>query len=314
MRSFLVVRNGKLVVEEYFERENDPRPQQIKSITKSITSLLIGIAIDKQFITSESVEIKPYFPEYFSTHHDSRKEKITIEQLLTMRSGINFADTAKYSKYENTKSWDEPGAYRAYWRTDNALDLALNYDMVESDDQEIILYSTPAIDLLSTVLERSTGMTTKEFADENLFGPLGITNYTWAHDSAFHYIGGFTIFIRPRSLARVGQLLLQDGKFNNQQIVSKSWIDQSSTVAIPDFVTMETLPATFDYGYLWYLGKFKGFDVKFAWGWGGQFLVLIPEANTLIVTTAWPDPDGVTHWNKSQEIWKKIISNVIESL
>ncbi len=314
LRSFLVAKNGKLVIEEYFDLKGDPRPQRIQSATKSITSLLIGIAIDKGFIDSEAEAIKSYFPEYFAEYPDEEKENITIQQLLTMSSRLNFVDNSAWSKYENTKSWSEPGAYKAYWFADNARDQALGYELVKSDDDQVMLYSTPACDLLTTVIRRSTGMTSKDFADKYLFSPLGIKNYLWIHDSAFNYHGGFTIFLRPRALARIGQMVLDGGRVKDQQIVSQSWLDTSFRVYVPEFVTMDTIPTTVDYGYLWYVGSIKGYKYRFAWGYGGQFIFMIPEANTLVVTTAYPEPDGQTHWDKSQQIIKSLMRTVIEAL
>ena len=116
-RSILVAKNSKLVTEEYYSRKEDPRPQHVQSITKSVTSLLIGIAIDQGLINSENETIKPYFPEYFcvSKSHDERKQNITIEELLTMTSRLNFADSPSYSEYKDTRHWSEPGSWEAYW-------------------------------------------------------------------------------------------------------------------------------------------------------------------------------------------------------
>ncbi len=314
LRSLLVASNGKLVVEEYYNRKNDPRPQHVQSVTKSITSLLIGIAIDKGFINSEKEVIKPYFPEYFSKPHDKRKEKITIQQLLTMSSRLNFVDHAVYTNLENIKSWDVPSRRKAYWFADNYLDRALEYDLVESDDDQVVLYNTPACNLLTTILRRSTNMTTKEFADQYLFGPLGIKNYVWFHDSAFNYAGGHTLGIRPRAMARIGQMILDGGKYKGEQIISQGWLKKSFAVSVPEFVDMVDAPQKVDYGYLWWLGEFNNYKYQFAWGWGGQFIFLIPDANTLVITTAYPDPDGPTHWRKSQNIVKNILLNVIKAL
>ena len=313
-RSFLVATNGKLVVEEYYSRKSDPRPQHIQSITKSITSLLIGIAIDKGFIKSEKEVIKPYFPEYFSKPHDERKQNITIEQLLTMTSRLNFVDDPNYSDYKDTKSWGEPGSYREYWRADNFLDLALTYDLVETDDEIAVLYNTPACNLLTTILKRSSDLTSKEFADKYLFGPLGIKNYFWFRDSNHNYVGGHTIYIRPRDLARLGQMIVDGGKFEGRQIVSEQWLEKSFDTFIPEFVNIEDASQVIDYGYLWYTGEYNNYKYQFAWGFGGQFLFLIPGANTLVVTTAFPDTTGLAHWERSQKIINSVMLNVIDAL
>ena len=313
-RSILIVKNGKLVAEEYYSRKDDPRPQHIQSITKSITSLLIGIAIDKGFIESEKEVIKPYFPEYFSKPHDKRKQNITVEELLTMSSRLNFADNPVYSNYENTKSWHDPGSWEAYWYSDNYLDRALSIDLVETEDEIAAIYNTPACNLLTTVLRRSANMTSKEFADKYLFGPLGIKNYFWFHDSNYNYVGGHTIFIRPRDLAKIGQMILNGGVYQGRQIVSSQWLEKSFHPTVSEFAKTDDGKSTFDYGYLWWLGEYQGYQYQFGWGNGGQFLFLIPNANTLVVTTANPDPTSLTHWERSQKIIKEVMHNIIEAL
>ncbi len=313
-RSILVVKNGKLVTEEYYSRKDDPRPQHVQSITKSITSLLIGIAIDQGMIKSEKLEIKPYFPEFFSKPHDERKQKITIEQLLAMSSRLNFADSSVYSTYDNTASWDDPGAWRAYWYSDNYYDDALHADLIESDKEVAALYNTPACNLLTSVLKKSTNMTTKEFSDKYLFGPLGIKNYHWFHDSNYNYIGGHTLFIRPRDLARIGQMILDGGSYDGQQIVSKKWLDKSFTPFVSNFTITDDGKTALDYGYLWWLGEYGGYNYQFGWGFGGQFLFMVPKANTLVVTTAYPDTDATSHWERSQKIIQEVMFGIIDSL
>ena len=313
-RSMLVVKNGKLVTEEYFTRKDDPRPHHVQSITKSITSLLIGIAIDKGLIKSEKEVIKPFFPEYFSKPHDERKQNIKIEQLLTMTSRLNFADSPSYSTYENTRHWQEPGSWKAYWYSDNYYDRALNVDLVETDDEIAMIYNTPACNLLTTVLKKSANMTSKEFADKYLFGPLGIKNYFWVHDSDYNYVGGHTIFIRPRDLARIGQMILDGGKYQGRQIVSEVWLEKSFASFVPDNLTTDDGETVFDYGYLWWLGEYKDYKYQFGWGWGGQFLFMVPEINTLVVTTAYPDTDVRTSWERSQKIINGVMLNVIDAL
>jgi len=310
----LVVKDSKLVSEDYFARKDDLRPQHVQSITKSITSLLIGIAIDKGVIKSEKEVIKPFFPEFFSKPHDERKQNITVEQLLTMTSRLNFADSPYYSTYENTKSWHEPGSWKAYWYADNYLDRALNIDLVETDDEIAAIYNTPACNLLTTVLKRSANMTSKEFADQYLFIPLGIKNYIWFHDSDYNYIGGHMIFIRPRDLARIGQMLIDGGKYQGRQIVSEEWLQKSFSPYVSEFTKTDDGETVFDYGYLWWLGEYQGYKYQFAWGHGGQFLFMIPAANTIVVTTANPDPSGLTHWERSQKIIKEVMHKVIEAL
>ena len=186
--------------------------------------------------------------------------------------------------------------------------------MVETDDEIAAIYNTPACNLLTTVLNRSANMTSKEFADKHLFGPLGIKNYGWFHDSGYNYVGGHTIFLRPRVLARLGQMILDGGSYQGRQIVSEEWLKKSFHPTVSEFVKTDDSETVFDYGYLWWLGEYQGYNYQFGWGHGGQFLFLIPDANTLVVTTANPDPSGLTHWERSQKIIKEVMHNVVEAL
>lgn len=315
LRSLLVSKNGKLVIERYFSRRNDPRPQHMQSVTKSISSILMGVAIDKNYIKSENETIDNYFPDYFLKNPNKGKQNITIKQLLTMTSGLGFVDNAAWSKYKNIKSGSDPGAWKAYWLTDNHPIYALSHDLVQTDDEQVFLYSTPACDLLTSIISKASGMSVKQFADKYLFGPLGISNYHWYRDASDNYYGGHGLFLRPRALAKIGQMMLDDGEFNGRQIVSQEWINKSFSVAMPKFVDMDEANQIIDYGYLWYLGNYKNYDYRFAWGYGGQMLFLIPSENVLVVTTAYPDPSsGYVHWNRSQKIVKEIMLRVIDAL
>jgi len=134
------------------------------------------------------------------------------------------------------------------------------------------------------------------------------------HDSNYNYVGGHTIFIRPRDLARIGQLILDGGIYQGRQIVSNQWLEKSFHPTVSKFLTTDDGNTAFDYGYLWWLGEYQDYKYQFGWGYGGQFLFLIPDANTLVVTTANPDPSGLTHWERSQKIIKDVMFNVIEAL
>ena len=315
LRSLLVVKNDKLIFEKYYNEKNDLRPQHLQSVTKSIVSLLVGIAIDKEYILNEMAPVGEYFPDYFSKHNSQKKQEITIQQLLTMTTGLGFSDHASYSKYENTKSWDSLSEWRSYWLVDDYISHALSYDLVESEDHPIVLYNTPSCNLLTGVIKASSALDAKQFADKFLFKPLGIKNYHWYADSNKNYLGGHALFLRPRALAKIGQMILNGGIYNNQRIISKSWIDKSFQTSLPNTYSLEDANnLNLDYGYLWWLASHEGTDFKFAWGWGGQFLILVPSKNALIVSTAYPDADSYNHMRTSQQIIREIALPLIEIL
>ena len=309
LRSLLVAKDGKLVVEEYYQLKDDPRPTWIASVTKSIVSLLIGVAIDKNFISSEHETIGSYYKEYFAIHNSNGKDKISIQNLLQMRSGLEFTD-AKYW-YVNS-----PGnTYTDYWFADNAHTYALDTDLIYKPGEKY-QYSTPAVNILTSVINEATSMSAGEFAKKYLFKPLGIEKVFFAHDSNEYYMGGHVLFMRPRGLARIGQMILDDGKFNGKQIVSKKWLEKSFQVheknVWPDVFVRSRVKL--DYALLWYVSQLSGHTIHVAYGYGGNFIVLVPEKNMLIVTTASNDVSLGSATYTPDNIFLQIIKPILNSL
>ena len=307
--SLLIVKNGKLVSETYFQLKDYPRPHGIASVTKSIVSLLVGIAIDNGYLPSEDVSIKAYFKDYFSIASQSLKESIKIVDLLQMRSGIAFTDQEYWMTFEAKK----PGySFFDYWLSDNAKDYALQFDMSYKPGEKY-QYNTPAVSLLTTILNHSTGMNSNEFAKKYLFEPLGIKNYQWAHDSNEYFYGGQAILIRPRALAKIGQMVLNDGVYNSKQIVSSKWLDKVFEVHQIDGVwerVFDSTGAKLGYGYLWYITKLNGYNLHFAYGYGGNFIVIVPKENLLIITTA----NNQTSLDKAAANPSKIFNGIVSVL
>ena len=274
LRSLLVSRRGKLIFEEYYSFKDDPKPHYVFSVTKSIMSILTGIAVDKGHIESENILIKPFFPKYYSQKHDERKDSITVKHLLTMSTGINFTDQTY---------WGNDLRKNVAWiRDDNARDWILNKDMLLTyQPGDTMLYGSPNIDLLATVLASATDQSVLAFAEKYLFEPLNIKNYLWLHDSQENYYGGYTLYLRPRAMIRIGQMILDGGTYKGKQIVSSQWLNKSLANHIP--LGGEE---GWEYGYLWWRGRIEGYQTISAMGWAGQFITLIPELKAVIVTTS----------------------------
>ena len=284
LRSLLIVKNGKLIYESYFAMQEDKRPHWCMSTTKSIVSLLVGIAIDKGYISSEDIAIQSYFPEYFATRDHSPKNTIKIVDLLRMKSGLDFSDKTNWRGAYGLR------ALTQYWHADNAKDLALHDDLAYIPGQQY-QYSTPAVDTLTAILNKATGSTAAEFAEEHLFNPLGIYNYVWAHDSHKFYRGGYVLFLRPRSLAKIGQVVLDNGRYESKQLISSDWLEKTFQVH-QTYVwegVMQRTGIKLGYGYLWYISELNGYEIRFTWGYGGQFIIAVPNLNLVITTTATPD-------------------------
>lgn len=264
----LILRNNKLVYENYFHGYTNEIPHNIYSAGKSLTSILIGIAIDKGFIKDINAPIIPLLPEYQSFKNpDIRKDKITIEHLLNMSSGLSCDDWYQHTEEQMQKSDD--------W-VKYTLDLPIVNEPGTHGS-----YCTGCPVTLGRIIENQSGLTLEEFANKYLFGPLNITNYKWHIMPDGKASGGGLIFLRPRDMAKIGLLMLNDGLWNSEQIVSKEWIQLSSLNKIK-------LPGPFDgYGNLWWKQKFENnIESYFADGNGGQQIFIIPSKELIIVFTS----------------------------
>ncbi len=269
IKSVIVVKNGYVVLEEYFysfHNENTTYP--LYSVTKSFTSSLVGIAIDQGYIDNVSQLVLPFFPEYEIVNVDERRERITIEDLLTMRSGLFWDETsAPFSNPAN-------GIYHLMNR--DGVNYTLNLDMVSEPGTEF-LYNTGASHLLAAIVWQATGMSTLEFAEENLFGPLGIDRVTWYRDTAGWYRGGFDLYLTTQSMAKFGFLYLNNGTWDGEQIISADWVQASVQ-------SYSLLNQYHGYGYQWHTNP--ELDMYYAAGLYGQYIYVIPENDIVVAFTS----------------------------
>lgn len=304
LKSLLISRDDKLIFEEYYAFKEDSKPHHIWSVTKSIMSLLVGVAIDKGYLESEKLLIKPFFPEFYEKEHDPRKDDISIEHALTMTTGINFTDN---------NNWYDWSSYEPYPRDDNARNWILDFEMLLNyQPGGIWLYGSPNTDLLSSIIHSSTRLSTLEFAEKYLFEPLNIKNYFWLHDSSENYVGGFTLFLRPRALMRIGQMVLNGGTYEGKRIISEQWLNTS----LSSHVELGGEEG-YAYGYSWWRFSVGAHQAISAFGYGGQLITLVPELNLVIVTTsdshsACTKKSMEDQFNAVLELVKMVILNVEE--
>jgi len=289
IHSLLIVKDGKLVVEEYFGGYvfdyNDPEfkgerveysmetTHNLASVTKSVTSALVGIAIDQGFLAGVDEKVFTFFPAYASLR-DPQKEAITLEQLLTMTSGL---------------AWDEMEL--PYSDPDNDLvHLFLVADPIEyilsqplvSEPGSRWYYNGGGTNLLGEVIRETTGMRMDEFAEENLFNPLGITDYQWDFINPDMVHASGNLFLRPRDMAKFGTLYLNDGVWDGLEVLSSGWIEASTR--------KHSQPRWADgYGYQWWLQTYHAaptaIESFFASGWGGQRIAVFPSLDMVVVFT-----------------------------
>ncbi len=272
MRSTLVIKHGELILEEYVKGGQANEQQDMRSATKSVRSLLLGIAIDQGFIASIDDPIQNYLGDLQPKKNiDPRKENITIRHLLTMSAGWDCNDGDPKSA----------GQEDSIYRKKDWLQYALDLPIINTPG-EVSSYCSIGTVLLMEVLSRAAKMPVNDFAERHLFKPLDITNYRWDHTSRKQVIpAAKRLYMTPRDMAKIGQLVLQKGQWNGSQIVSQSWITASTK--------QHTQLDQSGYGYLWWMTTFplsnKSISGFAASGNGGQYIVVFPEQELVIVFT-----------------------------
>jgi CubicO group peptidase (beta-lactamase class C family) len=268
---------------EFFLPGAETQHYDVMSVTKSVTSLLIGIAIDKGFITSVNETIDSYIRPLVNDL-DSAKAQITIKQLLTMSCGLEWSEIPGPSEF---LQW--------YYSPDKLLYI-LNKPFI-STPGESFNYSDGAAHLTSVVLSKATNMSANEFAKEYIFSPLGIGDRYWTADNRGFNYGGVRLHLYPDDMLRLGKLVLNKGKWENEQIVSEEWIDESTDFQMS---TNEIIPYGSSYGFYWWRASANNYDFFYANGHGGQFILIAPDVKVVIVaTTNWSglsDPQAGSLW------------------
>ncbi|WP_340024323.1 serine hydrolase [Paenibacillus sp. FSL K6-1096] len=275
LRSCLIQRQGKLIFEYYRDQHIPSELAKINSCTKSILSALIGIAIDKGLLSGVSAPLREFFPQ-LTRDADSRKQHITLEQLLNMSAGFRwteFGGANSFPKMTRSSHW---------------INYVLEQPLAEEPGVRME-YNSGISQLLSAILVQAAGRSTAEFAEEFLFGPLGIREYEWETDPQGIHTGGYGLKLRPADLLNFGQLYLQEGIWQGVQLLSGSWVKQSVQPA------METEPPRHG-GYAWHwwtesMIRRSGSDESviadyyYARGYAGQFVYVLPALQLVVVLT-----------------------------
>lgn len=294
-QAVVVVRNGVLVYEHYFSGGDEHGPGLVGgkverdantlhneySITKSVTALLTGIAFDKGWLKNLDASAFSFLPQYAELR-TPQKDRITLRDLLTMSSGLAWPELAvSYASATNptARMWNAPDPFRF-----------LLQQPLAAMPGTLWNYDSGAVELLGVILEKASALTLDDFAKTALFDPLGITGEEWGAAS-------YGLKLRPRDLAKIGQLVLNRGVWGGHRVVSTAWIRAMTTPQI-------ALPSKWDwargYGYLWWLGKSNvaGHDVDWAagFGLGGQRLYVVPSLDLVVAVNAgdfvFHDPQG----------------------
>lgn len=265
LKAVMVARNGAIVAERGYRGSSVTEPTNIKSASKSVISALVGVAIDKGVLKGVDQKIAPLLRRDIPDNADPRIEKITIGNLLSMQAGLDRMSGANYGRWVSSRNWvrtalaqpfvDEPGG--------------------------AMLYSTASTHLLSAILTRVSGRSTRELAREWL-GPLDSFSIGgWERDPQGIYLGGNQMAMSTRSLLAFGELYRNAGRTaGGQQLVSPKWIELSWQPRTNSRFTGDA------YGYGWFLREIAGQDVRYAWGYGGQMLYIVPSLQLTVAMTS----------------------------
>lgn len=270
IQSLLVVRGGYLVYERYRDGAGPATLHNVKSVTKSVLSALIGIAIQTGDLVSVSEPLGFILPEAFATIPDRRKREITVRDLLTMRSGLEWAEYGA-SAVHMTASPD--------W-----VRYVLERPLIHAPGTHFN-YSTGDTHILSAVIQALTGMSALQYADLYLFGPLGIARRAWPADPQGVTIGGAELALSPRDMAKLGYLYLNNGAWAGEPVVPAAWVRQSAEPHTYFEPITEDDCAELGYGYLWWLRPQGPHASAIAVGFGGQFIYVIPALDLVVVMT-----------------------------
>jgi len=261
LRSIIVIRNGYVVLEAYNQLVTAEHKVGVYSVTKSVTGALTGIALREGYIKDIQAHVLDYFPGLKVANLDERKKAITIEDLVTMRPGLDCGDDVIGSGMQQSDNW---------------VDYTLNLPMA-SQPGENLVYCTAGVHLMSAILTKATGMSTAQYAQQRLFDPLGITkdDIVWPSDPQGITLGGYGIEMRPLDMAKLGLLYLHNGNWNGKQVVPEGW-------AIASTQTHAVGTGGKNYGYLFWV-----YPSHFAAeGLGEQKIMVVRDRNMVVVMTS----------------------------
>ncbi len=307
--SVVIARGGKLVYEAYFDGDASTQ-RDVRSASKTVTGMLVGIATDKKLLPGVQVTVLPYFRDKQPLQNpDPRKDKITIEDFLTMSSLLECDDWNNFSRGNEERMYimedwvkftlDLPIKGFAPWATKPE----------DSPYHRSFSYCTAGVTTLGALIERAAKTKLPEFAQNNLFAPLGIQNATWQYSQLGLALAGGGLRLSSRDYLKLAQLYLNGGLWNGRQLVSSGWVKTSLQphVQIDD----DTL-----YGYLWWLKKFpvsgRQVSVQFMSGNGGNKVAIIPELDMAVVITSTNYNTRGMHEQTEQILREYVLSAVRE--
>jgi CubicO group peptidase (beta-lactamase class C family) len=272
LRTVIVARHGTVLAERGFHGGRVDRPTNIKSASKTVVAALVGIAIDKSLLDGVDQPIAPLLKDDLPAKPDLRLSQITIGHLLSMQAGLARTSGPNYGRWVGSRNWVRDVLAQPF----------------EDAPGGGMLYSTGSTHLLSAILTRVTGKSTLQLSKDWLGQQPGFAITAWARDPQGVYFGGNQMSMTPRSLLAFGELFRSGGRSTDgRHVMSARWIAASWAPRSRSVFTGD------GYGYGWFARRIGGQDVRFAWGYGGQMLYIVPALDLVVVMTSDPDqPSG----------------------
>jgi CubicO group peptidase (beta-lactamase class C family) len=291
LRTLVIARRGEILAERGYRGHSAITPTNIKSVSKSIIAALVGIAIEKGVLEGVDQNIAPLLKSDLPPDPDPRMAEITIGHLLSMQAGLERTSGANYGRWVSSRNWVRAALARPF----------------VDEPGGRMLYSTGSTHLLSAILTRLTGRSTRALAGEWL-GPLeGFSIADWERDPQGVYLGGNQMAMSPRSLLAFGELWRNGGRTaDGRTLIPPEWIELSWQPRTRSRFTGD------QYGYGWFLRQIAGKDVRYAWGYGGQMLYVVPELElTVVMTSDDASPAGRTGY---RETLHRLMATIIEAV
>ena len=298
LRSLLVVRNGVLVDEQYYGSATASSLEDGRSITKSVTSLLSGLALSLGIFSGTGMHLDALIHPPVA-QVSAAESAITLDNLLTMTSGF---------------AWDESTAagYNAWVLSPNQVEYLLAEPLSDLPGLRFN-YNSAAVHLISVGLSEATRASTQAFASANLFAALGIQDFSWETDQQGYNNGAAGLALHPRDFAKFGQLVLQNGASGAESIVPAGWVEQSFLIHASPSDRVGPL-STLSYGYLWWLGSWNSHHLEFAWGYRGQFIVVVPDLELVVVATSDLTDASIPPYAEADGVMTLIIDYVLPAV
>lgn len=266
LRAAVVVDHGQRVLDRAFRGANTDTPVNVKSVSKSLVSTLVGVAQHRGYIESVSQTLGELAPELIPDESDARVADLSLENLLTMQAGLERVSGRAYGRWVNSDNWVRYALTRPFVAEPGAG----------------MLYSTGDTHVLGAVLTRLTGQSLHELAKAWLGQPLNIRFPAWTRDPQGFFLGGNEMALSPRDLARVGELYLADGVVAGQRLLPKGWVQAAFTPRTRSVFSGD------GYGYSWFLRQHNDLTAAYARGFGGQVLYVVPERALVVAITSDP--------------------------